>query len=103
MFRKTVIIAALLATATGAQAATFAYQQNRAGGSIVLTDQRGYCTDGGLVAYSTQASGANAQVGCWNYFEPTITVTWKDGNISNYDISNFTPTAYARKAYNKGQ
>jgi hypothetical protein len=91
---KKLILAALLAASTLAQAESVAYLENKAGGKIVLATNACYINgerfDPLLSAWTHTKSGV-VTTGCWVYEDATdlVHVVWEDGERRVYPSGNF--------------
>lgn len=85
---RTTLAVLVALVAAPVHAANLGYLQNKAGGRIVLTDEK--CQDNkSLIVYGTTDEGQTLW-GCWTYVEPDVFVRWENGKVYAYPVSEFT-------------
>lgn len=84
---KKLLLALLFAGS--AMADPVATLSNKAGGMIVLTNNRSkLCSEPNLLAYTTTATGTTL-TGCWNVDTLHVFILWSDGALKSYPIENW--------------
>ena len=83
--KKLALILAFLSAC--AYADTIATTENKAGGTVILTDVP--CKNGsGYYVYS-QSPTASTQFGCWWSDDAMVHITWSDGDVRSYPFNIF--------------
>lgn len=86
--QKTLCVA-LLAMAGSVLASPIAYINNKSGGRIVITSERGKtCTSDSRLAYATTETNRTI-MGCWAIDSLYIHILWNDGDIRSYPLENW--------------
>ena len=89
---KTIIAAAIAATALNAGAEVLGVMDNDAGGQVRLTDR--VCPDSKKLSQAiTTAPGGKFVQGCWTVYEGDVMVVWETGDKRIYPITAFREPA----------
>ena len=94
---KTIIAAAIAATAINASAEVLGIMDNDAGGQVRLTDR--VCPDSKKLSQAiTTAPGGKFMQGCWTMYEGDVMVVWETGDKRVYPITAFREPTKPAKA-----
>jgi hypothetical protein len=107
--KKTIVATLLSAAALTAHAEFLMYANNEAGGLIQFSDMECSKITGypklqrmkGLGAAITDAQGNAVTLGCYQYVEPNLQVTWANGEMRFYRADGVTITAAGKRLFSQ--